>query len=147
MNKYFVKRLEKPIPENYNNPHVSYWDGQESTALFLCSRDIQVGDIFKIDYPSIASHLEDRICTEVYDPNKDLNIGEKLPIMYMINKTGAHLNHGECFKVIGEISSKAIFVSEGQEFAETELEIPAKEFSWNHPIIVKVKCKCCNKYC
>lgn len=41
MKRYFVKRLNKPIPASYNNPHVDYWDGQDPTALFLCARDVE----------------------------------------------------------------------------------------------------------
>jgi hypothetical protein len=108
-----------PWTKAYERGPISSGLGKK-VKLFLCSRDIKVGDTFKIDYPSIDSHLEDRVCTEVYNPNKVMNTGEKLPLMYMINATGAHLNHGECFKVIGEILTPNI--KEGQKFTEKQID-------------------------
>lgn len=92
MEKYFIKRLPKPVPETYNNPHVDYWDGQESTALYLCSRAIQVGDI-----------VEELLLTGVY---------EKFEI-----HTENDIDLERQFEVIGEISPDALsYVKEGQEF-------------------------------
>lgn len=43
MKQYFVKRLPKPVPEYYNNPHADYWEGKDDTALFLIERKVVMG--------------------------------------------------------------------------------------------------------
>jgi hypothetical protein len=96
--------------------------------LFLCSYDIQIGDEMIIDIPSIPSHGEKRICKHVLPPATI--IGETEPT-YHLNDTGAHLKHGECFKVIGEISPDALsYVQEGDEFDYEELRIRAEFGPW-----------------
>lgn len=98
----------------------------QKVELFLCSRDIQVGDEFLIDTPGLPMHLEKRICVDVVDPSK-YNLDDNV-LMYMINKTGAHLKHGECFKVIGEVSPEATWVTE-MELEEDQVQFTTKAYT------------------
>jgi len=86
--------------------------------LFLCSRDIQVGD-------KVYATADDFYRT--YDGYSDLCTDE--------------------IKIIGEISPQAIWVKEGDEFEEDEIKrnIIAKEFGIEeYPI--KIKCSQCNNF-
>jgi hypothetical protein len=70
--------------------------------LFLCSRDIQVRD----EYTSLEWELRKKkrlTKTEEYDSSEDK------------------------FKIVGEISPKATWVTEGMEFTADELAVPATE--------------------
>lgn len=86
-----ILKVNYNIPESNCAPH----------KVFLCSKDIQVGDIAYNDkfYPY---------------PNGQL-----------INNNSKVMDHGmmevDSFKVIGEISPDAMFVTEGDEFDENEL--------------------------
>lgn len=72
---------------------------QQLVKLFLCSRDVQVGD-------------------KVYEILSDKSIGDEFEWTSEIAK----YNDSEpCFKVIGEISTDATWVKEGDEFDEEKL--------------------------
>jgi hypothetical protein len=71
--------------------------------LFLCSRDIQVGDKFRTDIFDGES-----TCTGVKDG-------------FVYNGSSVRVSIGNCFKVVGEVSPKAIWVKEGMEFDEEEI--------------------------
>ena len=80
----------------------------QKVKLFLCSRDIAVGD-------------------KVYEELADGTYGEEFEWTEEINK----YNSTDCvFKVIGEISPEATWVKEGDEFDEDELGI--KEIDINN---------------
>lgn len=96
MKPYFVKRLPKPVPEEYNNPHVDYWDGQDSTALYICSRDIK-------------PMLQD-----------------------MWNNTDSKSDK-EPYTIVGELSPGAVWVKEGDEFDENEIEFRKYSFCFSKP--------------
>ena len=78
----------------------------QKVKLFLCSRDIQVGD-------------------EVQLYKSGFELGDKVKITSESNLEIAKMGMG--FKVIGEISSEATWVKEGDEFDETELGVCPKE--------------------
>lgn len=136
MKRYFVKRLPKPISESYSNPHVDYWDGQDSTALFLCSRDIQVGD------KAIYDNKEVIIIS--YDERFLIWEFEGMP-------TPVNYNKELLFKVIGEISPDATWVKEGDEFDISDLAIALEDGFYtllkthsitNNKTIIKIKGPC-----
>lgn len=73
-------------------------ENHKKVKLFLCSRDIQVGDIVKTRY---------------YEGLKDFHCGNE-------GARQAAINNGS-FKIIGEISPDALrYVKEGDEFDEGE---------------------------
>lgn len=84
----------------YANPSIDYFEGYQKVKLFLCSRDIKVGDM--------VSHV----------------IGA---ITYIL-KVGSYsdmiaLQGLNAFKVIGEISTDALaYVKEGDEFDDENCE-------------------------
>lgn len=130
------------IPEYYDNPHVSYYNGYQKVKLFLCSRDIQIGD-------KIWSKITDELIEYRYTNSIDFE--ENLPPSYSgePDKTA--------FKVIGEISPEATWVTENQEFNKTEVRKAwlnkfTKKFSLNpNPIeayieMWQIKCPTCKKF-
>ena len=82
----------------------------QAVKLFLCSRDIQVGDIVQTE------GIEER---EVKFIAKD-------GTLFFTN--GDDCNPEFCFKVIGEISLEATWVKEGDEFDEDDWRITATVF-------------------
>lgn len=81
-----TKRTEGTEDKSYLN--------QQKVKLFLCSRDIQVGDT--VHYP----------------------LNNYIPVQWL----GGNLT-GHEFKVIGEISPNAIWVKEGDEFDEDQIKL------------------------
>lgn len=76
--------------------------------MFLCSRDIQVGDKYKVPkYP--GSNEYDDVERYASEPMED------------------------SFKVIGEISPDATWVKEGDEFDENEIEFRKYSFCFSKP--------------
>lgn len=77
----------------------------KKVKLFLCSRDIRVGDKVK--------HLIGKE-VEVYKINKN-------EVLIQDGVNIVHVLKGDLFKVIGEISPNAKWVKEGDEFDKEEL--------------------------
>lgn len=78
--------------------------------LFLCSRDIQVGDV--VHYPGFD--LPFKVCNKESD--EDIQWG------FLKDVKEKH------FKIIGEISPEAIWVKEGDEFDEDDFSIEFLRF-------------------
>lgn len=97
-NKFFHYEQWKDDRTTYfgNNPKE---DVLFKVKLFLCSRDIQVGDEY---YNSMGYKVDHTWDEEAIQDSKDFP--------------------DDIFKVIGEISPDAIWVKEGDEFDEDELE-------------------------
>jgi len=126
MKQYFAKYL--PVEGEIKEGDKILWNGKITTAidtvysnltkkvkLFLCSRSIQVGDeVYPTKYMfeagSIVGGFKEDSNTIFYFKGKDPKILKNL------HSTG---NWG---KVIGEISKEAIWVKEGDEFDEEEIE-------------------------
>lgn len=87
-------------PDDYNNSYGPYWIGRKLVKLFLCSRDLQVGDKF----------FDERFLYEEFEVES----------VYHLQR----LNDGKRFKTIGEISPAAVWVKEGDEFDEDEIKLP-----------------------
>lgn len=107
-------------PDSYYNPHVGYFDGEQKAKLFLCSRDIQVGDEITyvyLDWPAIGMYCGKTkgVCGE---PSK-------------LNPHGIM----RWAKVIGEISPEATWITEGDEFNEDNVRFaiyqPHEEDGWD----------------
>lgn len=91
----------------YRSPYYDKYSNLKKLKLFLCSRDIQIGD--KDIHTGIMQDYGEEIVKEVkYQHQLDFMRG-----VSEANKT-------EIFKVIGEPSPKAIWVEEGMEFDEDE---------------------------
>ena len=106
MKKYFAKYLpvEGEIKEGDHFDSVNgELPGSLHTRLFLCSRDIQVGDMAKdLNQP----------LTDFYVDEKNLELIKK--------GNDDFYEHMNLYKVIGEISSEATWVKEGDEFDKEE---------------------------
>lgn len=84
---------------------------QKKFKLFLCSRDIQIGD-------KVQRYFKDKLCnpTEVLDMQ-----GDKIK-MDGGSFTSIWDDKSLFFKVIGEISREATWIKEGDEFDEDEIK-------------------------
>lgn len=132
MKKYFSKFLpvEGEIKEgdwlidSYNNiskctfiednkikcsAYLTYVEGNpKKVKLFLCSKNIQVGD-------KISTIFDNRVCHGI--------VKDELDIQWLIESsfTGVKIDKDKSFKIIGEISSDAIWVKEGDEFDDYQM--------------------------
>lgn len=117
MRKYAViciKQLEKikNLP-NTNKPYFAKYlpvKGEIKAKLFLCSRDIQVGDKYFHDdfYPYPVGDIADTN-TKVMNAHM------------MVSNEGEDYEGDWSYKVVGEISPEATWVKEGDEFDEDEV--------------------------
>lgn len=117
--------------------------------LFLCSRDIQIGDKFD-QLPGING-----ITYECKEKTEE----------FIIDNEGKSRTINSCFKIIGKISSGAKWVKEGDIFEETSLTASFYKFNDNKPlfnfrpmyyksfennetgyIVIRVKCSQCNTF-
>jgi hypothetical protein len=105
--------------------------------LFLCSRDIQVGDSIECYIPvGEPPYYTDKGLVTEYKPEDDT-------ITYVVDNDPNHqlINVGRdfCYKVIGPISPQALWVKEGMEFDEDEIYrfgyLRGKEEKWSLDII------------
>lgn len=100
--KYFTKYL--PIENGFKrvvkNAQGIPIDHEQEVKLFLCSKDIQIGD--KVQYPNGV------VIDNLQIPQEDIDLLKFLP-------------NGP-FKVIGEVSKDAVWVTEGMEFDENEID-------------------------
>lgn len=120
--KYFTKYL--PVEGEINNNDTvqnehgvgPYYEGEvkeglKKVQLFLCSRDIQTGDILKECLPNgieqKVHHFEAVLPYGVY-------VFEPWPSE---NEKWIHAN--KAFKVVGEVSPGAVWITEGMEFDES----------------------------
>lgn len=144
--KYFTKYL--PVPgeikkgdlwKEAGSDHLHYGQleatlkkaneaGHKKVKQFLCSRDIQVGDLVFVPDQEEAGNVVD---------------GEDLK--YWKSKNA--------YKEIGEVSPAAIWVKEGMEFDENDiqywLEMSGVWFRFNKPKVnglVRFKCPTCNTF-
>lgn len=144
----------------YDNPlslaHHDHLVSRKKAKLFLCSRDIQY-------VAEVKSFKE--ACEKV----KHQDIVKRDGKYYQIFFGPEHDSELEIeYIVIGEISPKATWVTENQEFDEDEIKLQCYDDSgvdnlWFDYIFVKyedkwediplsekrvqIKCKCCNKFC
>lgn len=96
----------------------------KKVKLFLCSRDIKVGDkVFCFDV-----HL-----------NNPLHPPERYIDPWRIRTEGDTCN--ACIKVIGEISPNAIWVKEGDEFEERDISRRGCLGD-----LILIKCPCCGDF-
>lgn len=110
-----------------------YRDKSKKVKLFLCSRNIQVGDKVKsFNYPE----QEEREVVNLRTSKKLVGAENHSEIYHLVDiqypneiNTAAVSNF---FKVIGEISPEATWVKEGDRFDKTEIKWTpwGKEFDW-----------------
>lgn len=123
------KTLFKALPETMN-----LCKGRQKVKLFLCSRDgIQIGDIIKRPLHD-GSFEDDEVVTD----------GKANASTPTINLSDVTKNGG--FKVIGEVSPEATWVTEGMEFDEDQIEHGGWRDEELTQIICKIKCPTCNKF-
>lgn len=101
----------------------------EKVKLFLCSRDIQVGDKIKFH------QTKDEYKNGNYNIDGEVEGVEKNIVHVRINDFTIPVPYNYCIKIIGEVSPDALsYVREGQEFTEDQVkfshlpyEIPKSE--------------------
>lgn len=124
----------KGIPEQYRPKKVK---------MYLCSRDIQVGDKVKIDNTSIDYDFTDVDIDEGYQVWNFHN-GED----YKWYCPGFDKDKMEPFKIIGEVSPEAVWVTGDMEF-EYPNEVKLKKFKTvkkKQVIVWKFKCPNCKHF-
>lgn len=148
----------KELEELYQQKIAEY----QKVQLFLCSRDTQVGDEICVRY---RDGNEIKIHGQlIYDG--ELPRGEWVKHISMVDKRYD-------FKVIGSISPQAIWVKEGDEFEDNDLEFvfkyigdtgkdfedivnplifTAKQIGWGHNFgsiiskVIRIKCSQCKSF-
>jgi hypothetical protein len=130
---------EPPYLEIAGEDEVEDFPKFKLAKLFLCSRDIQVGD--EIRNPQLQLDAE----WTVVPTTKDIK-----DLMEVCLQEA--LKHN-CFKVIGEISPEATFVKEGEEFDEGDFKLatdiirPKKGANGEYlPPWAWMRCKCCGEF-
>lgn len=107
----------------------------QKVKLFLCSRDIQVGDsYYNTDY-------------NTYRVVK--SFGTTSPNIVHFDDSSLFDYRKDCIKVIGEISPEAVWVKEGDEFDEEEVSnsLFIRQIIPNRSDLkVNIKCRCCGKF-
>jgi len=136
--------------ERYNYfEYLNYEPKGKLLKLFLCSRDIQVG--------------ERAYCLGEEAENRELGLKEG--DRQWVNPWCIKGNCPDCVKVIGEISPEATWVKEGAEFDEeeieskkvgfyngtevyfdTELQEDAERLMYKEKIIFKILCPTCKHF-
>lgn len=99
------------IPKEYDNPHVCYYDGFQKVKLFLCSRDITFDN-----YQLNLDYSEDFLQSEYIKYSDDVSFEQ------WFNSNIKYIQ-SIAFKVIGEVSTEATWVTEGMEFNEEDIKL------------------------
>ena len=93
--------------------------GSQHTRLFLCSRDIQVGDKFR----KLSNSEIEFTASKVEMGSGENYFPKEMLVWHTEDQLSWWLKLSETFKVIGEISPEATYVKEGDEFDEEEIEL------------------------
>jgi len=115
--------------------YLTYVEGEpKKLKLFLCSRDIQVGDITYVNiYEDFLGKTDNKTI-------KIENSPSHLPDGLMCYSEDGYYEYlKDCIKVIGEISPDAVWVTEGMEFDEDEIQLWATcdLISPSHPVMIQ----------
>lgn len=126
---------------------------KSSFKLFLCSRDIQVGDkVRSFNYPDNEAEVENLRVSK-----KSVGLEDHSEIYHLVDlkyKEGDIQTSAisQFFKVIGEVSPEAIWIKEGMEFDGIEVSLTQNQYipiGWhgdNNPKTVYIKCPQCNTF-
>jgi hypothetical protein len=119
---------------SWNYPTPNTW---KKVKLFLCSRDIQVGDkVFGTILTGDNVYVSNE--QQGYSLHEDI---------HRISLEEAEMM--DAYKVIGEISSDALsFVKKGMEFDEDQLKLTVCSRGFTSPVypVFQVKCPCCDTF-
>ena len=110
----------------------AWWSSAQKVKLFLCSRDIQVGD--EIMWIGNGDGVNEK------------SYGTKSVVQEGTTDLGFHPNW---VKVIGEVSPEATWVKEGMEFDEEDLLANGVGVNYNNQhgnYIFQIKCPNCLKF-
>lgn len=116
--KYFTKYLpfEGGFQRVVKNSQGFPTDFEQEVKLFLCSKDIQIGDLVFVPDQEEAGNIVD---------NEDL--------VYWKQKNS--------YKMIGEVSSEAFWITEGMEFEKSEVSFRLEEGFKNYALFRCPTCK------
>lgn len=107
-------------------------DGFKHVKLFLCSRDLKIGDKIDCSY-SLEDGASFRKIGEVI-PDEYPNVAFTLKTVDNFYESGfgkEFIPKEYAFKVIGEISPEAIWVTENMEFSEEDLQVVYKDWRYS----------------
>jgi hypothetical protein len=108
---------------SWNYPTPNIW---KKVKLFLCSKDIQVGDNIDCEYSvdRVHFHKVGEIARDAGDWGWELRIEEPNPSQPLKSRLFTEfIPKDYAFKVIGEISSDALgYITEGAEFDEEQIK-------------------------
>lgn len=112
----------------------------KKVKLFLCNRDIEIGDKFIVPDHYLETYdtmLSDEVeCTDISEDDKIIHFKCGTSIGGIMH-SGVFREENP-YKIIGEISSKAIWVKEGDEFDEDEVEYALE--------VAFIKCPTCKTF-
>lgn len=174
MKTYFTKYIPvEGYPENvqwqwYNNIQNTGWENISPSdmdaiiahglkpvpefrkvKLFLCSRDIQVGDKFTQVGIDLIHPTARFTCVDRFEKEGDIWIIDDDNNNFVIYNKDCP-NKILCYKVIGEVSPDAIWVTEGMEFDESEIKMiivahkPPEHYKDYR--YYKIKCPTCKQF-
>lgn len=125
--------------------------GAQLAKLFLCSRDIGIGDKFYRKYTKAVGHTPEMEC---------IGMDTTGTVLYSEGINDDIYNPKDlCFKIIGEISPGAIWVKEGDEFDFHQIDaVPflegeeygpdsaalSPELDWEW--VIRIQCPTCKKF-
>lgn len=132
-NKYFA--YDGTLCERYASQTV---DGDRLAKLFLCNRDIQVGDkvrasmFIDVGWGKLNPGDKGHDVHRMFDLQKELIIKSEQSDKYgnpdwWVTENGTIILKSCTYKFIGEISPEAVWVEEGDEFTEEEIYLQPKE--------------------
>lgn len=118
-------------PKEDESEAMSWRTASQKVKLFLCSRNIQVGDkltaINEAPLAGIIYKIEDgKIYIDMSDGNRGLLYGKELEEDF-----GDPENLSHWSKMVGEISREATWVKEGDEFDQDELALNGIWQNWD----------------
>ena len=122
----------------------------QKVKLFLCSRDIQVGDRIYSErskqYYRVDGDEPDTYHTLNPTGGWKCDMEEKGKEISSVGRLFTSVAKAESFKVIGEISPEAIWVKEGDEFNEEQVQERFVPYPNAYGNFVGVKCPTCNHF-
>jgi len=115
MNKLYFARL-LPVEVNWKGSSQKY-----TSQLFLCSRDIKIGDSVKFQLAPNVSPWRELKVIDKYD-TPCINGVTRETLVVQEDNCKIHTSNDEfCVKIMGPISQDATWITEGMEFDEDQV--------------------------
>lgn len=112
----------------------------KKVKLFLCSKDIQIGDKFVNPRWGLLG-FQEHVCTNIEMGSGENFYPKEMIIWFKEGSVNFWLPLDKCYKVMGEISPEAIWVKEGDEFDEGDISRRGCLGD-----LILIKCPTCKKF-